>query len=76
MRHYTKVVPYAPQYRSKSLIPLALVVPNDEDGLSKDKPSEVEHDLTALVYRSRTAKDHALLALPGAEHEVPVLDGT
>jgi hypothetical protein len=26
-------VPYAPQYRSKSLIPLALVVPNDKDGL-------------------------------------------
>jgi hypothetical protein len=29
-------VPYAPQYRSKSLIPLALVVPNDKDGLALD----------------------------------------
>ena len=28
-------MPYAPQYRSKSLIPLAVVVPNDKVGLAQ-----------------------------------------
>src|SRR5450759_302426 len=33
--HYTKVVPYAPQYPPKSLIQLRVVVPSDKLGLGQ-----------------------------------------